>query len=763
MQLPIPKTDPVEPFKDSALALTVLALVAALLVALTVWTYLGVPGTSVKRILTVLGLRLAALVLACLSLVGPSLAFRSDLYPPSVLLIAVDDSESMTNQDEFDGKSRWQNLLRNLRQSEPILKQLRDERNVTVFLYRFAGDVGDFDPEGKAAGDASNFGQMLSALYDKHGQERQLRSLLVLSDGAHNGPDREAQLAAARPWRQRRCPIHTFAFGDKKTSDRERDIVLAEINPEPSPVPIKGELTVRGTIHAYGFGGAKVRVHLFINDKPVHAQDEWLNLAPRDEPLSRTVVTLKCQAPHEPGEFKVTLKVDPKDGELSVVNNEISTYLTATKEGLSVLLIDTPRFPEPQLICDALRTDRRFRLFTAWIRGNQPLDVVELEKDLFHFDKQRYNVVILGDLRGDQLRLGHPQALKKIHDFVHDRGMGLLMMGGDDSFGSTWHKTPIADLLPVDLGIGGRIDAPVKMLPAEAGSRRIVMRLGDTPEDSAARWKAMRDLDGMNRLGKLKDKALVLAETKDGTPILVGHEYGAGRTMALAADTTWRWTTDEDGYKNHARFWQQLVLWLARQDETEGKKAWVKLDQRRLEMGKKLGFSVGLRGKSDLEAKDPEFDVKLVSPQNVETPLNPVADKGQYRGLTEPIKAPGEYSLVVSAKGTDVDGTPVEGTAEAHFLVYPNEPEMARRSANHKFLEDLSAAGGSGGKLHKGSELVAFLQELVDKPDAQAGTRAAPWPDWRRKNLSVFHVGFFLLFVGLLGLEWFLRRRWGMV
>jgi hypothetical protein len=301
------------------------------------------------------------------------------------------------------------------------------------------------------------------------------------------------------------------------------------------------------------------------------------------------------------------------------------------------------------------------------------------------------------------------------------------------------------------------------MLPTEAGLRRILMRLADRPEDSVDRWNQMRELDGINRLGKLKGKALVFAEAKDGTPILVGHDYGAGRTLALAADTTWRWTNSEDGYRNHARFWQQLVLWLARQDETEGKKAWIKLDQRRLEMGKKLGFSVGLRGKSGLEVKDPEFEVKMVSPQNAETPLNPILDKGQYRGLSEPIKAPGEYSLIVSAKGTDVDGQPLKDTAEAHFLVYPNEPEMARRSANHKFLEDLAAVGGSGGRLHKASELAPFLQKLLDQGGGQSGTKPAVWPDWRRKSLSGFHVGFFLLFVSLLCLEWFLRRRWGMV
>ena len=57
------------------------------------------------------------------------------------------------------------------------------------------------------------------------------------------------------------------------------------------------------------------------------------------------VITL---APPNPGEVKVTLKIDPLQGETTVVNNEISTYVTVTKEGVSVLFVDKLRFPEPQ-------------------------------------------------------------------------------------------------------------------------------------------------------------------------------------------------------------------------------------------------------------------------------------------------------------------------------------------------------------------------------------------------------------------------------
>ncbi len=38
--------------------------------------------------------------------------------------------------------------------------------------------------------------------------------------------------------------------------------------------------------------------------------------------------------------MKVALKVDPLPGEISQLNNEISTYVTVTKEGISVLYVE---------------------------------------------------------------------------------------------------------------------------------------------------------------------------------------------------------------------------------------------------------------------------------------------------------------------------------------------------------------------------------------------------------------------------------------
>src|SRR5438874_1101908 len=101
--------DPLEPWDGTGLLLFL--LLAAVLTALTVWTYLGVPGTSFHRIVTVLTLRLGALAIAFLMVLRP---VRVGLQQPpdeppedSTLLIVVDASRSMDQRDESNGQSRW--------------------------------------------------------------------------------------------------------------------------------------------------------------------------------------------------------------------------------------------------------------------------------------------------------------------------------------------------------------------------------------------------------------------------------------------------------------------------------------------------------------------------------------------------------------------------------------------------------------------------------------------------------------------------------
>lgn len=746
------------------LAMAALFILPAALLGITIATYLANPATMRSRTLAILTLRLLAFLLVGLAILRPSLASPEPNSLRSLLLLVCDHSGSMTIQDESGHQSRWELLLRTVHESIPELDRLSEEQQVDARFYKFADAVAAFQPDdpGVADGKRTDIGAALRTLYEQR-DGQPLRYLLLLSDGADNGNARSPALSEASRWRTLPCPIHTFACGNPTTADHQNDVAITSLTTEPALVPCKGKLTVKLGIDAPGFENSTIRVRLFLNNEEVLARDEVLTLT------NGNMIKLACNAPAKPGEVKLRVQVDdPKhkdeapQGDLFPLNNTIETYITVTKEGVSVLLVDKQRAMEPQFICDALTKDPRIRVTPVWLRGGQAIDANS--GDLFHFDRQPYDVILLGDVTAAQMRAVNPHALEAIEHLV-SRGAGLLMLGGYFSFGnSDWQDTPLAKVLPIDIAASrGQIEETRKMLPTQAGLSNFayLLRLddGDKPEKA---WERLPELEGLSRLRKSnKGIETVLAESNHGEPILIAQNYGDGRVLAFAGDTTYRWVVDPQKQQMHGRFWRQLVLWLAKQENAEGS-VWIKPDTRRLPMHSELGFSVGIRSRGGVDLKDGNYTVTVVSPDGLKTPVPTARTATDERGTFVKTNAPGEYLLTVHGKAKDPSsGEMIEGDASAHFLVYEEDVEMMRRAADHDFLKKLAAAGG--GDFHRIEELPAFLRRMQSEEWTRNKPKMVLHPDWRTMRRSSFLMIFFVLFVTMLSLEWLLRRRWGMV
>lgn len=758
-----PTYDPAVPWPfpaDWPKELWLLAYLGAglLIVLLTLWTYHGVGAVGRRRKAIILALRLAALLVALAAILRPGLLFKDELKLPSVLLILFDKSRSMTIKDEFDNNSRWGEGRRTLERSEPVLVELSDHQNVTVISHAFAGDVSDLDANTQPDGARTDFGQMLVTLHQRYSSERSLRGLIILSDGADNGTRYNALTEAAR-WKQLGCPIFTFALGKATTSTNQRDIAVSNIVVEPTPVPVKTRFKVKVTASARGFENTTVQATVLIDGQAKLTRGVTLAKADGNE------IVLELDAPPQPGEYKLTVKLEPLPGEVSTANNEITTYLTVTKDGVSVLIVDRLRL-ELKFMREALAADPRFRLDVAVRQTDEP---AAGDADLFAFDKQPYDVVILGDVAARRLRAGHPQALEKLRDQIREHGLGLLMTGGGDSFGnSDWQDSPLADALPVRLDPAEKqTEGRLALKPTQAGLRHYLLRIGPNDAVTKELWDKLPKLDGMTRLGRPKDGAMVLAETDRGDPLLVSQDYGKGRVLAFGADTTWLWTAyglpkSEEGLQLHARFWRQVVLWLAHQDNAAGALRVIP-DQRRLPAGGKQGFRVELRGKAGTPLPNATFEARVVTPGGAEVTVPVGREHEEDRGVFWKTDEAGEYKIFVTGHGKNPDGTPVEQetTAPARFLVYQDDSELLRQAADHEFLARLAAAGG--GRAYRADDLPAFLQELKSQALPQQRPKYRNWPEWKKTSLSELPPLVLALFVALLVAEWGLRRWWGLV
>ena len=771
---------------------------AALLTLLTLWTYWGVRGVGTRKLLTVLGLRLLALVIACLLLTRPGLAMRDTTPVPSTLLILVDQSLSMSIRDGGDGKTRWE-AVRRIWRSDDVqraLGPLQNEQLVTLVYYQGAEEVGKLNLEGQPQGKRTHIGVWLQRLRDLHLKDSNLRGLILFSDGIDNG-DRNSTLKLAGSFRDLNCPIYTFQVGKTGTSRTEQDIAVVAVNATPSTAAIKAPLVVTAQIEAHGIDAPNVVAQLFAKEgegeeKLVATKKVQLTRAP---PL-RNEVRFDPIHPEKVGELKLTVKVVPLPKEANVFNNEMSTYVNVTKDGVSVLWVEArPRAWEPVFaIRHALARDPRFRVTYT----EPPPAGFDPKTDWYQFRKraeegQQYDVIVIGDisarqftgskLEGDNQVRVNSATIDQVHELVDKKGVGLLMLGGRQTFWNSDWQDPryksLTDLLPVVVPQEKlpRINGPVKVTLPQQGQTYLT-KLDDKPGGEFWQGETFEPFDSLAPLGKPLNKSTVYLQSEAGEAILVGGTVAGTRVLMFGGDTTWKaWRRSPEAVAAYERFWKQMILWLAKQEEAEGS-LWIRPDTRRELAGhqKRVGFRAGITGKGGTKSlTGAKLWAQVYGPDKKKLGnkmLLPMDNEGG-RSFTPILEEPGEYEIVVSGEVME-NGKLLKDEKKARFMAFAEDQEMATWAADEKLMEQLSRL--SGGQVIDGEDqLVALLKTLGERRANSDRTRVDKWPDWSQKPWSdaapdqlqaLWGSGALasvVTFVLLICAEWVLRRRWGLV
>ncbi len=179
-----------------------------------------------------------------------------------------------------------------------------------------------------------------------------------------------------------------------------------------------------------------------------------------------------------------------------------------------------------------------------------------------------YDAVILDDLEAAFFK---PDQMGLLQRFVSERGGGLLMLGGMESFHEgAYHRTPIGDLLPVYLDRAEQPAlpaGPVKFDLDREGWLQGWARLRQTEIDERTRLDAMPPFQVFNRVRGVKPGAGIMAVAADASgkpsPALVVQRFGRGRSAALTVGDFWRWgMLSAEVRPDFDKAWRQLVRWL---------------------------------------------------------------------------------------------------------------------------------------------------------------------------------------------------------
>lgn len=737
------------------------ALVFALLLLLTL---LGLPRHKLTRRQrgVLVCLRLLVIALAMFAMLRPALVQTTSKRQSATLAILVDQSRSMSVADAVGGQTRWDVLRSTLDDALPQLKALGQELEIKLYAFDdqtheldFTG--GKLDLAAVPQGKQTAIGAALEEVLRRESGKR-LAGVLLLSDGAQRAlaPRDIAPQLPARRLADLGYPLYTLRFGEARGLGQARDVSVRDLSVNET-VFVKNDLTVHGVVRSEGYGGRGLPIELLLENAAGKMEPVAGKELPAGKGGENIEITLDT-VPQTPGEFKVTLRAARLPGELVTTNNEMSTFVTVLKGGIRVLYLE-----------GSLRVDSKYLLQSLDASPDIKVDYVRLDRrdpaqrpvDLEdRFRRGKYDVYMLGDVDASSFTKDELSALAA----VVRQGAGLVMLGGFHTFGpGGYAETPLADLLPVLLDARERqrpgdairsdvhLAGPINMRPTKPqGARHYLMRIADgsTAEEV---WAKLPPLEGANKLGSAKPAAQILGESGDAQPLLVAHEAG-GRVMAFAGDTTWHWWME--GFEaQHKRFWRQIVLWLARKDEMSDGNAWVKLAQRRYGPQQHVEFAAGARSPQGEPLTDVQFTAEVLLPGGKKQAVHLVQRGDQVSGAFDDTQATGDYAVVVTAQ----QGGRAVGTARARFLVFEQDLELDNAAADPTLLSSLSAVTKEvGGQSLAPEELPDLLRRMQEQPpemEVETQVKHTPWDTWP----------FLLLFVGVISLEWYLRKKWGLV
>lgn len=733
-----------------------LVLTAVVLVSMALF-YRRIAG-SVKRqsLVWLLLLRTAAMAALLLCLFQPVLSYQHRLVEKPMLLCLVDCSRSMSVRDFPNLPDRLERVKKSLVRSDGLPQQLSE--NFEMVWYGFSdvalplawpAGINECLPKGEATSIAGAV-HVAAASREKGG----IAGALLFTDGIDNsGTDVVARL------REEGIPIYPIGVGTKlREQSNFRDIHVVGIDANRT-MALKNVNEVHVLVDAMGYPDRRVPVILKEEDKEVARESLTL-----DNTEGNQTVTFKY-TPEQLGQFRLTASIPVDPAERNTENNYTTFPMTLRDAKIRVLYVEgRPRY-EYKFLHRALQFDPNVETLSL-VRTDEGVFLSQGSIENAKFtglptkreDLESFHVVILGNLDRSYLSDGQ---LALLEEGVRN-GMGFLMTGGSESFGPGGYSgTAVERMLPVLFG-GRDMEqetTPFLMQLTAEGEEHAIFagckQFFGTARGPAS--QALPELQGCVRVKSLKPGATVLAvdpEKKVGgqpIPVLAVQNYGAGRTAAFTADTTWKWYFKMRAMGESSpyfKFWGQMVRWLSGRDKAERKQepgVFLYTDKSLYLPSERVSITALVTDSDGQATNLAKVTASVVAKGEAQTlQMQPVAGRiGEYAADCK-VERPGSYTVKAES---EMEKKRL-GEASVSFQVGQPNLEFERLDIDEDLMRRIaSATGGRYFSLITARDLPAYLENRLSEKQQHTEIHMAHAPT------------LFALFLLLITAEWVLRKR----
>ncbi|MDX2200971.1 MAG: VWA domain-containing protein [Phycisphaerae bacterium] len=411
-----------------------LLLIAPLLVA---WSYPKLAGLGDTRRIIALAARAGVITLLALALAGAS---RVQTAKDLTVLFLLDRSNSIPRNVQRDAFAQ-------LKQKSTSGKP--DDR-VGIIAFDGAAAVEQLpmaalaidrvtDPLRPDHTDIAASMRLALALFPPDSARR----VVLLSDGNENVGE---ALREADSYKAANVPIDVLPLA----YEHGNEVVFEQLRTPPTAAAdetVAVQMIIRSQRPARG------RVLLYDNDQLVDFGDGGGKAGSAimlDAGPNRIVKRLPIRGTR-PHRFKAVFEPDEGTVDTISANNEGQSFTVVSGPGKILILTtqDDENLPTPSARVLAAALQREKLDCEVEIAGSRPIDQVTLLE---------YTLVILANVPKNDLSDASVQALAT---YVRDVGGGLIMLGGDQSFGAGgWTDTPIEEVMPVSFDVKNKKQIP---------------------------------------------------------------------------------------------------------------------------------------------------------------------------------------------------------------------------------------------------------------------------------------------------------------
>lgn len=707
------------------------ALLAIGLAALFAYLYYRttLPPVSALRRRVLLFLRGTALALLILLLLEPILRITTTTDHPPVLTLAVDESRSMGITDRTGDRAE---AVRALLRS-PALERIRERAELRVVA--FGTTPRSVPPESLAAFTPAADGTDIGAALQFAARERTAAShaLLLVTDGVTTvgrNPLHDAESFG--------IPVFTVGIGDPT---EQRDVLVTDIASNAvvfAGVPVPVDAVIKST----GFGGKSVEVTLADGGRILDRRTVALQDGTREYGVGLTLV------PEGEGVRSWSIAVSPLDGELTLRNNRRTFTARVRKSRLQIILVAGTPAPDGAAMRQALAEVDLFSVISFTQSPSGTFFEGPLRRSLL----DSADCVIFSGFPSSTTSASTAQMLfdavtqRKLPVFVHvSRSTDIAGL------------TRLAPWLPFTAGTPSPAEMQVSVEATPQERTAPVFTPGETGDGDP--WPALPPVFAARAAFTPRADAAVHALMRNAGmrtpgPALLTRRAERHRVAVMLVHGVWRWRLMAQRSALTEQFFTAFmanaVRWLTAPDEAGPviarplKDSW--------SQGEPVRFHAEVYDARGAAIDDAEVRLVVERGDELREALMPPRGNGRYEGEVPGIPADGVYAYRVTASRAGG----VLGSDSGRVYVSGSAIEFLNTRMDQGLLSALAMR--TGGRALTPEELPRLDSLLT--PEAGFAPRTTSAVTEVHVRMSVWYAGTIIL---LLALEWFLRKRSGMI